>query len=137
MKKISLIFAGSIILSATSASAHHSFAMFDISKSTTLKGTVKELQWTNPHIWVEVMVSEGVGRSTVWSLEAGNVAVMKRSGWSRESLKPGDQITVVVHPAKAGGRQAMLVNLTLADGRTLKSLGGAVTPTNHIVEDQK
>jgi hypothetical protein len=138
VKKLFLMLAGSVILSATTASAHHSFAMFDMTKSTTLKGAVKELQWTNPHIWVEVMVSEGAGKPQLWSLEGGNVAVMKRSGWSRDSLKPGDQVTVVVRPAKAAGeRRAMLLNVTLADGRTLTSRGGGVTPTNHIVEEQK
>jgi hypothetical protein len=136
VKTFSLVLACSVIAAATPALAHHSFAMFDMAKTVTLKGTVKELQWTNPHIWRQIVVPQAAGPAVEWSLEAGKVAVMKRSGWTRDSLKAGDVVTIAVHPGRAAGLRGSLASVALADGRVLKSTQGGAPPTVHSIEGQ-
>ena len=106
------------------SSAHHSYAMFDGTKTLTIEGTVKEFQWTNPHVWLEILASKGaVGGE--WHFEGGPVAQLKRIGWGRDSLKPGDKITVVIHPLKDGTMGGALMWVTLPNGTTLQG-GGTV-----------
>ncbi|MEO6340572.1 MAG: DUF6152 family protein [Caulobacteraceae bacterium] len=107
-----------LALAATPAMAHHSFAMFDMSKNVTVKGVVKEFQWTNPHVWVELLVTEG-GAQKSYSYEGGAVAVLKRNGWVKDSIKVGDTITIVGHPFKNGREGGSLERVTLPDGRTV------------------
>ncbi len=96
------------------ASAHHSFAMFDQSKQVTLQGTLKELQWTNPHIWVQVIAKDPVsGKDVEWSIEGGSPNGLTKRGWHHNSMKPGDQITMVIHPLKSGEHGGSLMNLTV------------------------
>ncbi|MEJ1965343.1 MAG: DUF6152 family protein [Gammaproteobacteria bacterium] len=104
---------------ADTASAHHSFAMFDQQKSTTLDGTLKELQWTNPHIWVQVLVKDpATGQDVEWSIEGGSPNNLARKGWSRNSMKAGDKVSVVIHPLKNGENGGSLVKVTV-NGQTL------------------
>jgi Family of unknown function (DUF6152) len=85
------------------ASAHHSFAMFDQATTKTLVGTVKEVQWTNPHIWVQVLVPDAkTGTPTEWSVEGGSPNGLTRQGWRRSSIKEGDAIEITIHPLKDG-----------------------------------
>jgi hypothetical protein len=89
---------------STRASAHHSFAMYDQTKLVTLEGTVKEFQWTNPHVllWV-TRAAEGGGEPELWTIElptsTGNLA---RMNWSKRSLTPGDHVTVELNPLRDG-----------------------------------
>jgi len=111
---------------AAPAVAHHSFSMFDQEKTVTMKGTVKELEWTNPHSWLRVMVvDEASGKPMQWAFEMGPPAMQVARGWKPDSLKPGDPVTVNVHPLKDGARGGQLVNAMLPDGRTV---GGAGAP---------
>jgi Family of unknown function (DUF6152) len=88
---------------AGAASAHHSFAMFDNTQTKTLVGVVKQVQWTNPHIWVQVMVpDEKGGAATEWSIEGGSPNGLSRQGWRRTSIKEGDAIEITIHPLKDG-----------------------------------
>jgi hypothetical protein len=104
---------------ADAASAHHSFAMFDQQKETTLNGTLKELQWTNPHIWVQVMVKDAAtGHDVEWSIEGGSPNNLARKGWSRNSIKAGDKVSIVIHPLKNGDNGGSLVKVTV-NGQTL------------------
>ena len=98
--------------------AHHSFAMFDMSKTVTIEGTVKEFQWTNPHAWIEVMVVTPDGPKQ-YSIETHNLRVLTDAGWKFNSLKPGDKVTVVMNPLRNGSAGGGLVSARLADGRTL------------------
>jgi hypothetical protein len=108
------------------AFAHHSFSMFDQDKTVTMKGTVKELEWTNPHSWLRVMIVDQTnGKALQWAFEMGPPAAQIARGWKPDSLKPGDTVTVNVHPLKDGSRGGQLVNATLPDGRTV---GGAGAP---------
>lgn len=115
-----------LALLAGSAMAHHSFAMFDMSKTMSWKGTVKEVQWTNPHVWVELNVIQD-GKTVTWSFEGAAVPVLKNAGWTRESVKAGDEITIVGHPYKDGRPGGSIDNVLLADGRKIGT-GDAIPP---------
>lgn len=125
MKTASKFMAALLVLSATTtaAFAHHSFAMFDRSKRIRLSGTVKEFQFTNPHVWVQVIVADAkTGKTTEWGIESVSVSNLKRSGWNRNSLKPGDKVVLTIFPlisGKPGG--GALIDATV-DGKLL-SLG--------------
>jgi hypothetical protein len=99
--------------------AHHSFAAFDRERQVTLTGVVREFQWTNPHAWIQIVVTDEKGRQTEWGLECGSPNMMARTGWKRTTLKPGDRVVVVGNPLKDGKPNALLVKVTLPDGRVL------------------
>ncbi|MNC84607.1 hypothetical protein D3C83_01650 [compost metagenome] len=104
---------------AVPLSAHHSAAMFDDEKVVELKGTVKELQWANPHIWLQIIVDEK-GRKTEWSLEGGSPNSLSRQGWRATTFKPGDLVTVRFNPMKDGTPAGAFVGARFdADGRTI------------------
>jgi hypothetical protein len=104
---------GAAALSASPALAHHSFSLFNEQKTLTLEGTVKEFQWTNPHAWVEVLVKNSVGKEEEWSIEGASANAMARQGWSRQALKPGDRVIVVIHPLKDGTNGGSLVSASV------------------------
>jgi hypothetical protein len=96
------------------AAAHHSFAMFDQTAQKTLVGTVKEFQWTNPHIWVQVMVKDPkTGEAQEWSIEGGSPNGLSRQGWRRMSMKAGDAVEVVIHPLKDGTSGGSLMKISV------------------------
>lgn len=105
-----------LALAALPAGAHHSFAMFDLEKDVTLQGVVKEFQWTNPHSWIQLMVTDAEGRQVEWSLEGGSPGVLSRGGWKRTSLQPGDKVTVVIYPLRDGKPGGSFLEVTRADG---------------------
>ena len=107
------------IIGGISVSAHHSFAAFDRKKEVTVTGVVKEVQWNNPHTWIQVLVADGKGRQTEWGFECGSPNMMSRTGWKRTTLKEGDRVVVVGNPLKDGRPNALLVRITLPDGRVL------------------
>jgi hypothetical protein len=118
-----------IATASSAAFAHHSFAMFDAAKSQSKAGVIKEIQWTNPHVWVRLAVQED-GKEAVYSYEAAAVAVLKRVGWERDSVKVGDKVTVVGHPYKDGRPGGSIDHLVLPDGKNLgtgDAIPGALT----------
>lgn len=103
------------------AQAHHSFAMFDRTKTETISGVVKEFEWTNPHSWIHMTVPDKDGKDAVWSFEiGGGPTSLGRKGWKRKSFAPGDKITMVMHPLRDGGRGGQLVSATTAAGEVLR-----------------
>jgi hypothetical protein len=105
-----------VLGAAAPASAHHSFAMFEPTKTLTFKGTVKTFQWTNPHVILWVLVQpEGGGAAQEWSLETTSPGVLTRSGWTRLSLKAGDRVSVVLSPLRDGSHGGSLNSVTLLD----------------------
>jgi Family of unknown function (DUF6152) len=109
-----------VLALAVPAVAHHSSAMFDFDKSLTLKGAVKDFQWTNPHCWVQLLVADN-GVTTEWSVQMQSPGNLYRAGWRPGTLKVGDSITVVVHPMRDGSLGAEWVSAMGADGNTIPS----------------
>ncbi len=103
---------------ASAASAHHSFAMFDRTKKVDIKGTVKEVQWTNPHVWLQLVVMQD-GQAKVYDFEGGAVPVLKRFGWTRDTVKAGDTVTLTANPFKNGRAGGSIDFITLTDGRKI------------------
>ena len=114
-------------LFALPAAAHHSFAMFDGEKTITLSGTVKEMEWTNPHSWVHLMVAEG-GKMIEYPLEMQGTGQAIRLGWKPDSVKPGDKVTVEIHPLRTGGHGGQLLTVVLPSGQKLGVTGKAPSP---------
>jgi hypothetical protein len=108
-----------ILLAAGSASAHHSFAMFDRSKKTTTEATVTQFQWTNPHSWIEIDVQNSSGGMDHWSIECNSPNNLARQGWKSTSLKPGEKITIMYWPLRSGDKGGLFISLTLPDGQVL------------------
>jgi hypothetical protein len=111
--------------------AHHSFAIYDRSKTHTLKGTVKTFQWTNPHVVVWIVVQpEGGGDPQEWTVETTSPGVLTRSGWTRKSLNPGDRVSVDYFPLRDGSHGGGLQSVTLLDtGQKLEvNFGAAEKP---------
>jgi hypothetical protein len=101
------------------AEAHHSFAAFDRTKQVTLTGVVREFQWTNPHAWIQIVVTDEQGREIEWGAECGSPNMMARTGWKSTTLQPGDRVTAVVNPLLDGRPNGALVTVTLPDGTVL------------------
>ena len=119
-KVVFAVCTGALLLMAASAAfAHHSFAMFDRSKETTLVGTVHEFQWTNPHSWIELDVANDSGSVDKWSIELNSPNNLARQGWHSDSVKSGDKISVVIWPLRSGEKGGLFISLTLPDGSTL------------------
>jgi hypothetical protein len=105
-------------LFATHLAAHHSAAMFDSRKTAVLSGTVIAFQWTNPHCWIQVSVPGEKGPAE-WSVEMGPPSEMFRGGWRPGTLRPGDKVTVTVHPARDGSSGGLFISATDAEGKPL------------------
>lgn len=104
---------------ASSVYAHHSFAMFDRSKETTIVGVVHEFQWTNPHSWIELDVPNESGGVDRWSIELNSPNNLSRQGWKSDSVKSGDKVSVVIWPLRSGEKGGLFISLTFPDGRAL------------------
>ena len=113
-----VVAAGLLTVAAVPVAAHHSFsAEYDASKPVTLHGAVVRVEWTNPHARFYVEVKEPDGTATTWNLELASPNVLVRQGWTRSSLKIGDEITVTGSMAKDGSKMANARNVTLASGK--------------------
>ncbi len=119
MKMKFLGIAGAVLMLAGPAFAHHSFAMFDYNKEVTISGELKDLQWTNPHIHIIVNVPNGRGGLAEWDVEGGTPGNLRRTGWSRDVVKPGEKISIVIHPLKNGTTGGMLVRANKGDGTAI------------------
>ena len=107
------------LAAALPAAAHHSFAMFDSGRTLTLNGTVKTFEWINPHAVIWLAVGEaGDAEPVLWAIEMTSPGNLRREGWNRETLKPGDLVEAVVNPLRDGGPGGGFYSLKiLATGR--------------------
>ncbi len=110
-----LLKVGAIALlgAAGPALAHHSYAMFEQSKTVTLTGTIKEFRWTNPHTFLQLNVKDAAGREVEWSLEGGSPGELIRKGWKRTLLSAGASAEVKIHPLKNGSAGGQLVSVSV------------------------
>jgi hypothetical protein len=111
-------------LFAVPALAHHSFSMFDAQKTLTMNGTVKELEWTNPHSWLYVIV-EDEGKPVEYSFEMQSIGQSVRNGWKSDSVHPGDKVSVEMHPLRTGAHGGQLMTVVLPTGQKLGVTGRA------------
>jgi len=108
-----------VCLAAQSVLAHHSAAMFDSQKVKEITGTIKEFQWKNPHVWIQIYVPNASGVKEEWSVEGGGPNSLSRQGWRPTTFKPGDAVSIKVNPMKDGSLGGQFVGAKLADGKTI------------------
>jgi hypothetical protein len=113
-----------VLFAAVFVSAHHSFAVFDLTTSKSIDGTVKKVDWTNPHVWIWVDVPTTGGGSETYGFEGMSPNYLARRGWSRTTLQTGMKVTVQYRPLKDGKPGGMLVSAKLPTGLLLTG-GGA------------
>jgi hypothetical protein len=102
------------------AFAHHSFVMFDRSRTETVSGTVKQFELINPHGWLRILVPDARGTQNEWSLELGGPGQLERFGWTRDTVHPGDKVVVQLHPLRDGSYGGQLVSVKLSNGQVLR-----------------
>ncbi len=107
------------LLTAATATAHHSAAMFDRDKQVSLNGTIVQFEWTNPHSWIQIDVPNENGGTDRWSVECNSPNNLVRMGWKSTSLKPGDKVTILIHPLRNGEKGGSFLSVTLPDGTVL------------------
>ncbi|MEO8096363.1 MAG: DUF6152 family protein [Acidobacteriota bacterium] len=121
-----IVVAGLLAGAASLALAHHSYSAFDMVELVTVTGTVKKLDWTNPHTWIWLDVVNEKGVAQTWGIEGMSPNYLARRGWSRTTLKPGEKISITLHPLKSGENGGTWVDAKRPNGETLK-MGGAIT----------
>jgi len=114
---LALAVAGSAVPEA--ASAHHSFAMFDMTKEVTVSGTVRQFQWTNPHAYIQLMAKDADGKDVEWSMEMGAPMYLYARGWRPRTLRAGQQIRVKLNPLRNGRPGGVVREVTDMDGKSI------------------
>ena len=117
------VFAG-LSAAVMPVAAHHSFSVFNTSETKTVTGTVKEIEWTNPHIWLWVNVTNDKGGVDLYAFEGMSPNFLERRGWTRTTLKVGDKITVDYNPLRDGKNGGMFRTGRMENGKTL-TMGGS------------
>ena len=118
----------SILVVPAPVAAHHGTASFDTSKDLSLKGTVTDWIWANPHCFLKFDAMDETGTVRNWAVEVSNPTDMTKRGWARSSFKVGDTVTVVLQPVKNGAPIGRLKTVMLQDGSTLTAMGPAPAP---------
>lgn len=98
--------------------AHHSYSMFDMNKTVALEATVVKFKWQNPHAFIEIDAAARGGPER-WAIEMTSPNNLAQEGWKRTSLRPGDKITLWIHPLRSGAKGGAYAGVRLPDGKTL------------------
>jgi Family of unknown function (DUF6152) len=114
---------GFLALSAATM-AHHGTANYDTEKSVSVKGTVTDFQFVNPHVLIYMQAKDASGKTTNWQGELTSPNRLSRSGWKKDTVKPGDVITITGYPAKSGSPEIWIQKVIAADGTPLDTSGG-------------
>jgi hypothetical protein len=109
-----------LILVCGPARAHHGNAAYDLEKPISLKGTVTEFVWSNPHVQIYFNATDSNGKLVHWASETVSPGMLARSGWTKDELKPGDQISITLGPAKNGSPVGYALKIVLANGKELE-----------------
>jgi hypothetical protein len=120
---VRFVLAMSLLITSLPLFAHHGNAAFDTSKKLTLKGTVTEWVWANPHCWLKFDVKNEKSEVTHWLAEETNPPGLINSGWYKDSLKVGDEVTVILIPTKNGQPLGRVDRVILANGKVLRYFG--------------
>jgi hypothetical protein len=120
MKRLLALLMAGALAAPVPARAHHAFAAeFDADKPVTIEGTVQKVEWMNPHIWVYVDMKGADGTVERWQCEGGSPNTLSRQGWSRDTLKPGDQVVIEGFRAKNGSNTCNSRVVRTSDGKRL------------------
>ena len=116
-----LVLLAAVAMTAPLAAHHGRGASFDMKKQVTLKGTVSQVKWQNPHVLIFIDVPDEAGRVVTWAFENSNVHTLATQGYSRNTLKFGQPITAIVNPAANGEPLGIIVKIVLEDGKVIMS----------------
>ncbi len=129
------VYAALMLLVAAPASAHHSFAMYDHTRTITVKGEVTKFQWTNPHAYLEVDAKQKDGTTKHYSIEMTSINMMQRLGWRSNMIKAGDQVKVTVAPLLNGEPGGLMLDVMLPGGKLMEPGVPAVTTFKRTPEE--
>ena len=122
MKRVllgTLAFSFGLLLLSQPTLAHHSMSMYDRGRSVTFKATVTNFAWTNPHVQIQFQVLDDKGNAAAWMAECPSPNRLAKAGWSGDTLKVGDQITIIGNPAKDGSNEMRLDQVILSNGQEI------------------
>lgn len=118
-----ILLSAAMLTASRPAPAHHAWHGYDMANMTTVKGTVTQFDWGNPHVWINFVAKDDKGNDQKWSAGGPSPSRMAGTGWDKSTLKPGDQITAVGHRISDGTYFLRLEKVVLADGRELICYG--------------
>ncbi len=121
---MSSVWRSTLLLTCGQAFAHHGSSNYDLSKPTSVKGTITKFEFINPHSAIHLEAKDDKGNTEQWLIEADSPNNLARAGWTRDSLKPGDQVTIVGNRLKDGSKVMRLQKVIFADGKELKPREG-------------
>jgi len=121
---------------ATPVLAHHSFAMYQRDKTMTLSGTVKEYVWSSPHVMIQVLADTAKNGPATWQIEGSSPTVLARGGWTSTVMRPGDRISIGIHPRKDGAAGGLLADeqQMLINGQPAKGVLWLQTPAEEVCQ---
>jgi hypothetical protein len=106
-------------LYSTASLAHHSPIVFDRTREVTIVGVVTEFKWSSPHAWIHIDVKDDKGHVDNWGVEMDPASSLAKSGWKSTTVKPGDKVSIVVHPLRNDEKGGQYIAITLSDGSKL------------------
>ena len=113
--------AASLVLASRPVSAHHSVAEYDMTALTSVKGTVTKFEWSNPHAYIHIETKDDKGGVVEWTAELASLGMLSRVSWKRDTVKPGDEITIYGNRAKDGRTVMRLDKIAFANGQELSA----------------